>query len=102
MQAGRRMPRGSTRTSPPRLVAREVERRAIVQLLKDDGVRLVSIVGAPGAGKTRLAMVTAGDLDQVFVDGIVFVDLSPVQEPALVPAAIAAVLGVWEAGDRDV
>ena len=68
-------------------------------LLRSD-VRLVTLVGPPGVGKTSLAKVTAGTLTGEYADGLVFVDLSPVRDAAVVPFAIAGALGVREAGGR--
>lgn len=68
-------------------------------LLRRD-VRLVTLVGPPGVGKTSLAKVAAGMLAGEFADGLVFVDLSPVRDVALVPFAIAQTLGVGEVGGR--
>src|SRR5207237_1345484 len=60
------------------------------------GARLVTVTGAGGSGKTRLALqVAAGLLDSVR-GGVVFVPLAPVQEPALVAATIALAAGVRE------
>jgi len=56
--------------------------------------RLVTVVGAGGAGKTRLAVELAGELPDSYPDGVWFVDLATVTDPGLVPFAIAAVLGL--------
>jgi len=85
-----------------RLIPRDAERRQIAEVLLQDDVRLVSVVGAPGAGKTRLAQMAAGELGPAFVDGVVFVDLTPIRDPALVPSAIGAALGIREASGREV
>ncbi len=74
------------------LVGRQDERTAITRLLSSG--RLVTLTGAGGAGKTRLALEVAAELAETFVDGVVFVDLAPLQDPTLVPAAIAQALGV--------
>ena len=56
--------------------------------------RLVTLVGAPGVGKTRLAIRVANDLGRRFADGVWFVELAGLSEPALVTDAVAATLGV--------
>jgi predicted ATPase/DNA-binding CsgD family transcriptional regulator len=55
--------------------------------------RLVTLTGPGGVGKTRLALQLATDLCDAFVDGVWFVDLAPLSDPELVPAAIARALG---------
>ena len=84
---------------PTPLVGRSDEIAAVATLLRDQGVRLVSLTGPGGVGKTRLALAVAAGFGPDFADGSAFVDLSPVRDPALVPAALAAALGVREAGD---
>lgn len=62
------------------------------------GSRLVTITGFGGMGKTRLALAVAADLVDGTGDGVWFVDLSHVTDPALVPREIAAVLGIRDIG----
>ncbi|HEY0699544.1 MAG TPA: adenylate/guanylate cyclase domain-containing protein, partial [Micromonospora sp.] len=56
--------------------------------------RLVTVVGAGGAGKTRLAVELAGGVVESYPDGVWFVDVATVTDPGLVAFAIAAVLGL--------
>jgi predicted ATPase/class 3 adenylate cyclase/DNA-binding CsgD family transcriptional regulator len=56
--------------------------------------RLVTLTGAGGAGKTRLAVQVAADLAGQFGDGICYVDLAPITHPAVVPVAAARALGL--------
>ena len=81
------------------LIGREQEVRAIGDLLSHPEVRLLTISGTGGVGKTRLALEVARVLRTDFADGTCFVPLAPVSDPARVLAAIAQALGQWEAGD---
>ena len=56
--------------------------------------RLVTLTGAGGAGKTRLAIEVAGELTQRFADGVWYVDLAPITHPGVVPLAVARALGL--------
>jgi predicted ATPase/DNA-binding CsgD family transcriptional regulator len=78
------------------LIGREQEVRALCDLLLHPEVRLLTITGTGGVGKTRLALEVAGALRAGFTDGICFVPLAPVSDPAQVMAAIAQALGLWE------
>src|SRR5207248_9921322 len=63
-----------------------------------DGTRLLTVTGAGGSGKTRLAVRVGSRLLGSFADGVWFVDLASVQDAAVVPATIAKALGVPEDG----
>jgi non-specific serine/threonine protein kinase len=80
-------------------IGRERELAAVSALVLRDDTRLVTLVGPGGVGKTRLVLAVAPDLGEAFADGAWFVDLSPLTNAALVPNAIAGVLGVRETGD---
>jgi predicted ATPase/class 3 adenylate cyclase len=79
-------------TQVSHFVGRDTERRELARLLRDH--RLVTVVGAGGAGKTRLAVEVAGEQPELRPDGVWFVDLAAVTDPGLVAFAIAAVLGL--------
>ncbi len=64
--------------------------------------RQVTAVGPGGVGKTRLAMAVAADLAGDFADGVWFVDLVPVTDPAMVGSAVAAALGFGEQQGRSI
>jgi predicted ATPase/DNA-binding CsgD family transcriptional regulator len=78
-------------------VGRAGEVEEIAGLL--DRYRLVTVTGPGGVGKTRLAGEAARRVAARFADGVWLVELAAVQEPALVPAAVAAVLGLQQAPD---
>lgn len=78
------------------LVGRLDEITGVHALLSHDDVRLVTLTGAGGTGKTRLALAVAGSLSDTFSDGVTFVDLASLADPALVPAQIAQALRVRE------
>jgi len=81
-------------------VGRERERAALKSLLLDNARSLVTRTGPGGAGKTRLALETAGDCIDSFADGACFVPLAAIRDPALVVPAMAKGLGLRESGDR--
>jgi predicted ATPase/DNA-binding transcriptional LysR family regulator len=83
------------------IVGRERELTEAAALLRD-GSRLVTLTGAGGSGKTRLAVETAAGLVDDFRDGVFLVELAPLRDPELVAAAIADVLLVPpdELGER--
>lgn len=80
----------------PEFIGREREVPQVRGLIRQH--RLVALTGTGGCGKTRLAIAAAEGLRGEFPDGIHFVDLAPLRDPALVASAIARVLGVRESG----
>jgi predicted ATPase/transcriptional regulator with XRE-family HTH domain len=83
------------------LIGRSDEIAAIVNTLHSQDVRLITLTGPVGVGKTRLALEAGRRLAGAYRDGVCLVALSPVQDPALVPSATATALGVREARDSD-
>jgi predicted ATPase/DNA-binding SARP family transcriptional activator len=80
------------------LIGREEEIEAVCACLQAH--RLVTLTGTGGVGKTRLAIAVAENALNRFADGVWFVDLAPLADPALVPRAIASTLGMHEESNR--
>jgi predicted ATPase len=81
-------------------LGREAHLARLRSWLSRPDVRLVTITGAGGTGKTRLAMRLASDCLDRFGDGVFFVTLAPVHEPALVMSTVAATLGIGQASNQ--
>src|SRR6266704_681988 len=79
---------------PTALVGREDEVAQIGKLLRREDVRLVTLTGPGGMGKSRLSIQVAAGLREVFVGGVFFVSLAPISDPMLVLPTIAQVLGI--------
>jgi hypothetical protein len=82
------------------LVGRDQDATVVADLVRDVGARLVTLTGPGGIGKTRLAIEAASRLGAGFGDGVRFADLAAVRAAELVPAAVAAVLGLSTSGDQ--
>ena len=85
---------GNLRPSPTSFIGRESEAGEVQAAVKAH--RLVTLTGVGGVGKTRLATEVAGRLADEFPDGVWFFELAAVTDPAAVPDAVAAVLGITQ------
>ena len=81
---------------PTPLVGREQELRELLELLGREQVRLVTLTGPGGTGKTRLALQAAAELVEAYPDGVWFVNLAALTDPELVLPTIAQTLAIKE------
>jgi non-specific serine/threonine protein kinase len=79
-------------------VGRKAELTAIRELILEEEVRIVTLTGAGGTGKTRLGLQAATELLADFADGVFFVRLAPISDANLVASTIAQALNVKDAG----
>ena len=84
---------------PTPLIGRERERRELAEILTQQ--RIVTVTGAGGSGKTRLALAVAEDLRDHFADGVVWVELARLSDPAQVVGAVIAACGEAELAGVD-
>jgi predicted ATPase/class 3 adenylate cyclase len=84
---------------PSAFIGREAELQEIGERLGDESVRLLTLTGPGGIGKTRLALRAAADDIDRFDDEVFFVDLSPIRDSGSVLAAIARAIGLSDARD---
>ena len=85
---------------PSPLIDRRAELQTALELLRGNTVRLLTLAGPGGVGKTRLALEVAHESRAAFPDGVRFFDLSAIRDPELVLPTIAQALGLPEHGTR--
>jgi predicted ATPase/DNA-binding CsgD family transcriptional regulator len=82
------------------LLGRDQETIRLRQLLRQPEVRLVTITGPGGVGKTSLAIQVAHESGDAFQDGVYFISLAPISDPTLIIPTIAQLLGITESPNR--
>src|SRR5262249_2344082 len=82
------------------LAGRERELADLLGLIRRAAAGLVTVSGPGGVGKTRLALQVAAEAADNFADGVAFVRLDPIRDPALVVTTVAQALGLREAGNE--
>ncbi len=87
-------------TQPTVFVGRRAELAEIHDLLVAEKVRLLTLIGPGGTGKTRLSLQASAEVVDRFVDGTYFVDLAPIRNPDSVLAVISRTIGLSETSQR--
>src|SRR3712207_971124 len=77
-------------------IGRNAEVALVAARLQRPGVRLLTLTGPGGTGKTRLAQQVARAVVDAYPDGVFFVELTPVRDPAFVAATVAEAVGLTE------
>ena len=89
-------PRSNLPATFTSLIGRDKDIAAVQDYWTNPDIRLVTLIGAPGIGKTRLSIASARESLAEFSDGIFFVVLAPLDQPSLIPSAISQALGYIE------
>lgn len=89
-------PRSNLPATFTSLIGRDKDIAAVQDYLTNPDIRLVTLIGAPGIGKTRLSIASASRSLAEFSDGVFFVALAPLDQPSLIPSATLQALGYIE------
>jgi predicted ATPase/DNA-binding XRE family transcriptional regulator len=98
-RASSKSPRSNIPATTTSLIAREKEIADVREYLSKEDIRLVTLLGPPGIGKTRLSVEAARTVLPDFPDGVFFVALALLDNPTLIASAVVQALGFMEAGN---
>jgi len=93
-------PQHNLPASPTNFIGRKTELAELNDLLQRPDVRLISLTGPGGTGKTRLSLEAGRANLDLFPDGVYFIDLAQIWDPSLVSPTIAHTLGIREGGGQ--
>ena len=93
-------PRHNLPAPPNALLGRERQVAAVGAQVQEPAMRLLTLTGVGGVGKTRLALAVGAELVDHYPDGVWLAELAPLADPALVPGVVARVLGLREEPGR--
>ena len=99
-RASPQSPRSNIPATTTSLIGRASEIALVREYLSNKDIRLVTLMGPPGIGKTRLSIEAARALLPDFRDGVFFVALALLDDPRSIPSAIIQALGYMESGDK--